>query len=355
MGFAYPYLTLLFWAVPLLIALFIFAGKVRAKKLNTFVDSGLSMSLVQSATSARRRFRSILIVILLALFIFAIAGLQIGTKMNNIKRKGVDIFIAVDCSKSMLAEDVVPNRLAKAKREMSDLISKLDGDRVGVVAFAGAAFLQCPLTLDYDAAKMIVDLIDTDLIPKPGTNISQAIKIATDSFVKAEKKYKAIIILTDGEDHEGSLESAIESAKNEGARIYAIGFGKPSGDPVPVRDANGVVTGYLKDKSGNTVMSRMDERTLQNIALQTGGKYFRSSDEEIEIDRIYEDISGMEKKELQDRLFSQRENRYQYFLFIGLILLIFEMILPERKRVLTSVAIFLIFFLPAVSNASIDG
>jgi len=353
MGFAYPFLFLLLWAIPFLAGLYFFSEKIKSRRLNLFGEPEL-MKLLSGATSRKKqRIKAVLVVIAILALIIAAAGPQIGTKMTDIKRKGVDVFIAIDCSKSMLAEDIVPNRLSKAKLELSSFINKLQGDRIGIIAFAGMAFLQCPLTLDYNAAKMFLDLIDTNLIPRPGTNIPSAIRLAIESFVRKEKKYKALIILTDGESHEGNIDDAIEEAKREGVRIYTVGFGSPAGEPIATRDENGNITGYLKDKNGEVVMSRLDEATLQKIALETGGQYYRATDGEIEVDRIYEEISGMEKKELQAKIYSQRENRYQYFLLIAFVLLLFEMLLSERKGVFVGLFLLLIFLLPDSGYASL--
>jgi len=355
MDFLYPLLINLFWVVPIIVILFVFSWKEKKKRMVSFGDIKLMDLLSGSVSRKKQMYKMAIIIVVILFLVISAAGPAIGTKMQEIKRKGVDIFIAVDCSKSMLAEDIAPNRLSKAKSELSLFINKLQGDRVGIIAFAGTAFTQCPLTLDYNAAKMFLDTIDVNLIPRPGTNLPAAISTAVKGFVRKENKFKALILLTDGENHEGSIENAIEEAKKEGIRIYAIGLGTPTGDPVPERDENGNVSGYLKDKSGGSVMSVLDETSLQKLAIETGGAYYRASDGEMEVDRIYDDISNMDKKELQARVYSQRENRYQYFLFIALILLLLETMFSEKKGIFIGSLIFILFLLPFSGNAGIKG
>jgi Ca-activated chloride channel family protein len=243
----------------------------------------------------------------------------------------VNIIIAMDVSSSMMAEDIKPNRLEKAKQEVNGLLSRMQGDRVGLVAFAGVAFVQCPLTLDYSAAKMFLDIIDVSLIPQPGTVIGDAIRTSIKAFNQKERKYKVLILLTDGEDHDSDPLSAAEEASKEGIRIYTIGIGSAQGEPIPIRDNRGQVTGFKKDQEGSVVVSKLDEVTLQKIALTTGGKYYHATSGEMELDKIYDEISKMEKKELEGKLMTQYEDRYQYFLFISLIFLTIEFLVSERR------------------------
>jgi len=262
---------------------------------------------------------------------FSLARPQLGTRLTLMKREGVDIVIAMDCSLSMLAEDFRPSRLEKAKQEVNGLISRLRGDRVGLVAFAGAAFIQCPLTLDYSAAQMFLDIIDHRLIPQPGTAVGEAIRTSIKAFNQKERKYKVLILLTDGEDHDSDPLEAAEEAAAEGIRIYAIGIGSVQGEPIPMRNKRGKITGYKKDEEDNVVVSKLDETTLQKIALITGGKYYHATSGEMELDKIYDDISKMEKKELEGKLMTQYEDRYQIFLFLSILLLTVEFLISERR------------------------
>lgn len=318
--------------VPLLAGFYIFIFKQKKKLLSIFGELNLIQKLLNPNGIKKQKIKSCLLVVALFFLILGLSGPQIGSKMVEVKRRGIDIIIAIDCSSSMLAEDIKPNRLERAKYELSSLIDKLKADRVGIIAFAGTAFLQSPLTLDYNAAKMLLDIIDTNLIPHPGTAIGSAIRLAIKSFSQKEKKHKVLIILTDGEDHNSDPLSATDEAKKQGIKIYTIGFGSPDGEVIPIRDEAGNLVGYKKDKKGETVLSKLDEMLLQKIALQTGGRYYRSAAGEIELDRIYEDISGMEKKILQSKFQSLYEDRFQYFIFCGIILLIIEFVLPEITK-----------------------
>jgi Ca-activated chloride channel family protein len=208
----------------------------------------------------------------------------------------------------------------------------LEGDRIGLIAFAGIAHVQCPLTLDYSAAKLFLNIMDTDIIPQPGTAVGEAIKKAIPAFNSEDRKHKVLILITDGESHESDpLEIATEAEK-EGIIIYTVGIGSAQGVPIPVYTKSGNKTGFKKDRRGNVVTTKLDVVTLQKIAYQTGGKYYLASSGEAELDEIYEEISAMEKKELTSKRFSQYEDRFQIFLILGLILIILEFLIPEKKR-----------------------
>jgi len=311
-----------------------YAGVFRKKRrlLASFCGPALMQKLTASVSPEKQRLKAALVIISLFFLIVAAAGPQIGTRMVDVKRRGVDIMIAVDCSLSMQAEDMKPNRMTQAKRKLSDFIDALNGDRVGIIAFSGSAFLQCPLTLDYNAARMFLDLIDTNLIPYPGTAIGEAIRVGIKNFSREERKYKAMVLLTDGEDHGSGPLSAADEARKEGVKIYTVGIGSPSGEPIPVYDEKGSLAGYKKDRNGETVMSNLDEETLQKIALKTDGKYYRATSGEMDVASIYNEISKMDKKELQSRLASQYEDRFQYFLFIGIVLFVAEIMIDETRK-----------------------
>lgn len=335
MHFEHPVFLYALILVPLSVLFFIYAGSRKYYDVRKLASDSAFKRLSRNINFRKRVLKIILLVSALFFFIVAATGPEIGGKLVEIKRSGIDLMIAVDCSTSMETQDIKPTRMEKAKENLSSIINKMQGDRVGIVAFAGVAFLQCPLTLDYSAAKMLLNMIDTNLIPKPGTSIGEAIRVAIKSFLQKERKYKALILLTDGEDHNSDPLGAADEAKKEGIKIYAVGIGKPEGEPIPIFDANGKISGYKKDKNGQTIMSKLDEMLLQKIALQTGGKYFRATGSDIELDRIYEDISRMEKKELKSTTYIKYENRYQYFAFIAVLLLIIELIISERKGIWT--------------------
>ena len=255
-----------------------------------------------------------------------------GFQWEDIKRQGIDIMVAIDVSQSMLAEDIKPSRLERAKRKVYDLCRMLEGDRIGLIAFAGTSFVQCPLTLDYGAFKIFLDYLEPDLIPVPGTAIGQAIRAAINSFSRRERTSKALIIITDGEDHEGNPLEAAQEAKKEGIRIFTIGVGQEGGAPIPMKDGSG---GFKKDERGELVLSRLDEAALQKIALETGGSYVRSVTGDLDLNKIYqEDIRGtIEKKELLSTRKKRWEERFQWFLFAAILLLGIEFFMRETKAV----------------------
>jgi len=320
----------LLWLVPALIIFFLYVLQAKKKALQAFGNPLLLQKLAAGASRGRQWLKWGLLILAIALLSLTLARPQIGTKLEEAKREGVDIMIAVDVSTSMLARDIPPSRLEKAKHEVDSFINRLEGDRVGLIAFAGTAFVQCPLTLDYGAARMFLDVLEPDLIPTPGTNIGQAIELALRSFESRDRQHKVLILITDGEDHEGDVVKLAEEAERQGVIILCVGIGSPQGVPIPQLDGSG---GFKKDRAGQVIMSKLDEVTLEKIALQTNGKYYRASSGEDELKRIYDDISRMEKKELGSLQYTQFEDRYQYVLVFVLALLVLEVLIPERRKI----------------------
>jgi len=319
--------------IPLLVIFFLLAFKFKKRAMQQFASLELLEKLARSTSIKKQIVKVLLLVLAIASLIVAIARPQIGTKLEKVKREGLDIVVAVDVSKSMLAEDIKPNRLEKAKHEISNFIDILEGDRIALVAFAGEAFVQCPLTLDYGAARIFLSIIDTDLIPTPGTAIGNAIKKGIETFNTKSKKNKVMVLITDGEDHTGTAMKYAEQAEKEGIVIYTVGLGSPDGVPIPIYDERGRRVGFKKDENGEVVITKLDEVTLEKIALQTNGKYYRASPGEEELDEIFKKISGMEKQTLESREFTQFEERFQYFLGFALLLLVIEIIITDRKKV----------------------
>jgi len=325
------YIYVLLILLPLLMIFFWLVHRMKRKAMKRFGNPTLMQKLTSSFSPRKQRWKTILLLLSTFFLLFSLSRPQLGTRLTLMKREGVDIVIALDCSLSMLAEDFLPSRLEKAKQEVKGLIARMRGDRVGLVAFAGVAFIQCPLTLDYSAAQMFLDIMDVDLIPEPGTAIGDAIRTSIKAFNQKERKYKVLILLTDGEDHDSDPLGAAEEAAQEGIRIYTIGIGSTQGEPIPLRNERGEITGYKKDGEGNVVVSRLDETTLQKIALTTGGKYYHATRGEMELDKIYDEISRMEKKELEGKLLTQYEDRYQIFLFLSVLCLVVEFLLSDRR------------------------
>lgn len=332
MDFAHSHMLPLLWLIPLLVIFLAVAFRRKRRALTTFIHHDLLEQLTSSVSRRKQTLKVALLVLAALLTVLALARPQYGKKLQMSKRKGIDIVIVMDTSESMLAEDIKPNRLQRAKHEVSTLIDRLQGDRVALVAFAGQSFIQCPLTLDYGAAKMFLDIIDTNLIPEPGTAIGKAIERAAGVFDQQERKYKVMILITDGEDHRSDPVAAAKKAAEEGIRIYTIGVGSPGGVPIPIRGQQGGLLEYKKDRFGETVMSKLDEIALQNIALEADGKYFRATMGEMELDRILEDLSKLERRELKSRELTLGEDRYQFFVLATVLLLTAEAMLGDRKR-----------------------
>ena len=300
--------------------------------MQRFGNLELLQKLSRNISRGRRIGKIAMLLAAIFFMVMALARPQIGTRLEEVKREGVDIIVAMDVSKSMLAEDIAPSRLEKAKHEVESFIDRLRGDRIGLIAFAGVAFTQCPLTLDYGAAKIFLDIMAPDLIPVPGTNLSDAIRKAIETFDQKERKYKVLVLITDGEDHSGEALKWADEAEREGIVIYCVGIGSPQGVPIPIKDGGRGGIEFKKDRQNQVVITKLDEVTLEKIALKTGGKYFRATSGEEELDKIYDEIAEMEKKELGSMQFSQFEDRFQYLLAFAILLLVLEVLMPERRQ-----------------------
>lgn len=318
--------------LPFLVLFFIYVFRQKKRAMASFGNLALMEKLSASVNRTGQVWKVAVFILAMAAIFLALARPQFGTKLRTVKREGQDIIIALDVSTSMLAEDIKPNRLEKAKHEISTLIDHLEGDRVGLVAFSGKAFVQCPLTLDYGAAKMFLEFMEPDLIPVPGTRIDEAIEKARESFVEKERKHKVLILITDGEEHDGKALELAKAASTEGVVIYTVGIGSLQGVPIPLYDAHGNQTGFKKSRQGEVVMTKLDELTLEKIALETGGKYYLATPGEAELNKIYEAISDMEKKALASKQFAQYEDRFQGFVGLAFLLLVIEIFIPERRR-----------------------
>jgi len=313
----------------ILIAGLFISSKIRRKKLDAFIDSSLKPVMIEKRLTSIRTFKDTCLVFAVLFLFVAFARPQWGKKESEVTSKGQDIIVAIDVSLSMLAEDMKPNRLEKAKFELKSFIESLKTDRIGIITFAGRAFLQCPLTLDYEAAKMYLDIIDPGSIPVPGTAIAEAINLAVKAFEETELKNRVLIIITDGEDHEGKVLEAAAEAKKQGVVIHVIGIGSTTGEPIPLRDGSGSLIGYKKDKSGSIVTTKLNDELLRKIALVGGGNYFSASTTQDELSRILYDISKMEKKTHSSLRLDRYQDRYGWFLVLGLVFLLLETIFPE--------------------------
>lgn len=330
MQFGNFHFLLLLWLVPALVFFYVYAGMRRQRRIRIFCGN-LHERLNSSLLRGRRRLKAVLIVLSIVLLVTAISRPRWGYQWEDIKRVGVDIIVGVDVSRSMLAEDISPSRLARAQRKLKDFTGMLDGDRVGLVVFAGSSFLQCPLTLDYGAFSMFLEYLSPDMIPVPGTDMAAAIRTATRAFNRRERTSKALILITDGENHGEDFMQAAQEAGREGVRIFVIGIGTPDGTPVPAVDGKG---GFLQDRSGNLVLSRLDEKALQKIVLETGGAYVRSVTGDLDLETIYHGAikKDIEQKELSATRRKRWEERFQWFAALGLLCLLAEFFIRENRR-----------------------
>ena len=266
------------------------------------------------------------------LLIFAIANPQVGSKIEEVKQVGIDVYILLDVSLSMQAQDIKPSRLEKAKHEIAKLIHKLRGDRIGLIVFSGEAFVQFPLTTDYSAANLFLSAVDVNTVPQPGTAIGPAIKLAVRSFKEDEETKKVIIVITDGENHEGNVVKIAEDALDKGVSIFTIGLGSTTGAPIPITNANGTQIGYKKDKYNNVVLTKLDENTLKEIADAADGKYYHGTNTEDELDKVYKDLSKFEQTEYGATRITEYEDRFYYLLLPAILLLIFEFFITSNKN-----------------------
>ena len=304
----------------------------RQNAIKKFVQAELMDSIVASVSKRKQKIKAVFIITALLFIVFSLVQPKWGYHWEDVERRGIDIVVAVDTSRSMLADDIKPNRLQAAKREISDLINVIDGDRVGLVAFAGTAFLQCPLTLDYGAFNLFLDDINTSLIPVGGTSFGEAIKKSMSAFSGKLKKHKTIVLITDGEDHQGNAMEMAKAAKEQGIVVYTVGVGKKEGAYIKLKDGKGNES-LLKDKEGKVVKSHLDEILLNKIALETGGAYTPAYGTQWGLANIYTNIiANMEEKQLGGRKIKLYENRFQIPLFIALILITLESLIGERTR-----------------------
>jgi Ca-activated chloride channel family protein len=318
--------------IPLLIALFIRSERSGLKRLQEFVSARLLPQLAGTVNRPRRILRFALQLLGLALAIVSLAQPRWGYTFEDVKRKGLDLLVAVDTSRSMLSNDVQPNRLDRVKLAIQDLITQLQGDRVGLIAFAGRAFLQAPLTIDYDAVVEAVNSLDTNTIPEGGTNISSAITLATQSFGKSAMGNRALVIFTDGEELSGDALKTAKEAADAGVRIFTVGVGTPQGSLIPVTGDDGQ-TNFVKDSSGQVVKSKLDDKRLREIAQATGGFYLHLENGPRTMQQIQnEGLAKMQAAEMDVRLSRRPIERYEWPLGAALIALALSILIPERKR-----------------------
>ena len=337
--FANPVFLYLLLLLPVLILLYILNEVRKRKALKRLGDVNLVSRLVPEMSTVRPAIKFILQLIAVSAGIIMLSRPQFGSKIEDIKKQGVEVIIALDVSNSMLAEDIQPDRLTRAKQAISRLVDNLDNDKIGLIVFAGDAYIQIPVTTDYISAKMFLSSINPNMVPKQGTAIGAAIDLGIRSFSPGEGKSKAMIIITDGENHEDDPVKEAEEASKAGIVIHTLGIGSTEGVPIPI-----LINGkrdYLKDADGNTVVTKLDEEILKKIALTTNGNYVRASNSNIGLDEIFNGIKRMKKQDLESTMYTEYNDQFQIFAAIALFLLLADFIIMERKnRRLANIRLF---------------
>ena len=320
----YKYLLLLL-LVPVILIAYAVKARMRRRRLERFGDAALVEELMPSWSGAKGWLRVVLYSLAFFLFVIGLARPQIGAKLSEHEAKGAEIMICLDVSNSMLAEDYSPNRLERAKLAISRIVDRLQEDRIGLIVFAGSSFVQLPITTDYVSAKMFLNSIDTGSVPVQGTAIGDAVLTAARSFSEQSEKSRAIIVITDGENHEDDPVDAARQVAEMGIKVYTIGVGSLRGQPIP-KDGQ-----LMKDREGNIVVSRLDEGTLQQMAEAGNGAYVHAGNEEFGLNPIIDDIRKMEAEKFNSVVFEEYDEQYMYFFAAALALFVIEMLIGERK------------------------
>jgi len=327
--FEYAYMLYTLGIIPVLVVLFYLGRSKRKKAIAEFGDTGLMDYLMPEASRSKPFWKFYIFVAALILMILGLARPQFGSKLQEVKRKGIEIMIALDVSNSMNATDIQPSRLERAKQVVSKLVDRLGDDKIGMIVFAGDAYTQVPITTDYVSAKMFLSNLTTGIVPVQGTAIGKAIRLAAGSFSPTSELQKVILIITDGENHEDDAVEAAKIANEKGVLIYTIGMGLPEGAPIPEGGESSL--NFKKDKEGNTVISKLDEANLVKIATVGGGEYIRGNNAQAGINSLFEKVDKLSKKEYEAKIYAEYDDQFQYFFGFALILLIIEFLLIEKK------------------------
>ena len=316
--------------IPAIVLVFILVQVWKKSAQKKFAN----LALLKRLSPNQSLFKSVLkLIVLCAAFLFLVLALvnpKIGTKLETVRSQGVDIVFAVDVSKSMLAEDIAPNRIEKSKQLVTQIINSLGSDRVGIIAYAGKAFPQLPITTDYAASKMFLQNMNTDMMTSQGTAIREAIELAKTYYDDEEQTNRILVIISDGEDHEGDAAEIAEEANDQGIRIFTIGVGNESGGPIPIK-RNGVILNYKKDRNGETVITKLNEDTLREIAQEANGVYINGSSTSEVVDTIKDLLDKMDKKEFESKQIADFKDQFQWFLGFGILFLFIDIFLLERK------------------------
>jgi Ca-activated chloride channel homolog len=329
--FEHPeYLSLLL-ILPMMAGLFLFQYFRRKQALKKMGEPRLVLTLMPSFSQSRINLKAIMILLITALLIVAIAGPQFGSKLTKVKHEGIEIIVALDVSNSMLAEDIKPNRLERAKQELSRLMDKLQDDRFGLIVFAGDAYTEIPITNDYLSAKMFLSGISPNMVSRQGTAIGSAIELAIKSFGPATGISRAIIIISDGENHEGDVESACKEARDKGIKIFTVGMGLPQGARIPLNE-DSYTQDFRRDRDGNFVITKLDEQMLSDIANHGGGNYYRANSPGMGLNSMLAQLKKLDKAEMAATVYSEYDEQFPVFIWVAFGLAVLEFILMARKN-----------------------
>lgn len=335
--FAHPGFIYLLALVPIFVLFYWYLRQRGKKALKRFGDPELLNQLMPEVAPFKRHWKFYIQMFALTLLIFVLAGPQFGSKLQQVKRKGVEVIIALDVSNSMMAQDIKPNRLERAKQAISKMVDRLHNDRIGLILFAGDAYTQLPITTDYASAKMFLSTISTDIVPVQGTAIGKAIDLAVRSFGPESGAGRAIIVITDGENHENDAIEAAKKAKEKGIIVHTIGMGLAKGAPIPIGNTNT----FRKNSAGEVVISKLNEKMLDEISTAGGGRYFRANNTKVGLNELFKEIDSMTAVELEAKVYSDYEDQFQWIAWIIFGLLILDVFILERKnKYLKKISIF---------------
>jgi len=317
--------------IPALVIIYIIACQIKKKSIRKFGNPAVVSQLMPDISGLRSHLKFIILTLALITLIFALSGPQFGSRLKEIKRKGIEIIIALDISNSMRAEDIKPDRLERSRQAILRLLDQLENDRIGLIVFAGDAYTQVPITTDYDGARMFLNNINTDIVSRQGTAIDKAIRLASNSFTQDAEANKAIIIISDGENHEGDAIQAAEEANEKGIKVYTIGMGSHEGAPIPIKDAY-YQQEFLKDRQGNVVTTKLNSKMLTQIAVAGGGKYYHATSTNVGLNKLFGDLDKLDKVEIESKVYSEYEEQFPVLVWIVLGLIILDFLILERKN-----------------------
>jgi Ca-activated chloride channel family protein len=333
--FEHPEYIYLLLVIPVLLIVFLYGMRSRKQILKRFGEMKLIRSLMPEVALKKQYVKFWILLICTGLFVIVIAGPQFGSKLETVKKQGIEVMVCLDVSNSMLSNDITPTRLDKAKQLLSRLVDDLNNDKIGLIVFAGDAYIQLPITSDYISAKMFLSSINPSMVPVQGTAIGAAIQLAVKSFTPSEQSEKTIVLITDGEDHEDNSVGAAEEAAKKGITVNVLGIGSPQGGPIPTSN------GYLKDKSGNMVLTKLDEKIAQEIAIAGQGMYVRTDNTNNALKALQKELDKKTKSEVESKVYSSYDEKYAIPAWMVLLLLITEFFILDRKnRILSKIKLF---------------